>query len=44
MAAAPAAPQSIMSSAQVRPQHASIRGTMMDELKTIFAKKRMEGM
>ncbi len=36
------APQSLMSSAQVRPQHASIRGTMMDELKAIFAKKRME--
>ncbi|NMC07270.1 MAG: hypothetical protein GYA24_18780 [Candidatus Lokiarchaeota archaeon] len=42
MAAPLAGPQSVISSQQVRPQHASIRGTMMDELKAIFAKKRME--
>ncbi|MBN2152604.1 MAG: 50S ribosome-binding GTPase [Candidatus Lokiarchaeota archaeon] len=43
MAAAPAAPQAVISSARVGPQHANIRSTMMDELKAIFAKKRLEG-
>nr|MDO8086055.1 ADP-ribosylation factor-like protein [Candidatus Sigynarchaeum springense] len=42
-AAAPAGPQPLISSPQVRPQHANIRLTMMDELKAIFAKKRLEG-
>nr|MDO8110803.1 ADP-ribosylation factor-like protein [Candidatus Sigynarchaeota archaeon] len=42
-AGAPAQPQSLISSQQVKPQHQNIRTTMMDELKTIFAKKRLEG-
>ncbi len=38
-----AVPQAVISSAQTRPQHTNIRSTMMEELKGIFAKKRLEG-